>query len=61
MSGFALATSGQDELAKSLMKPFCQGMPQRNWNSMTAIELITKGLIFLFLIIFEILNTKAIL
>jgi hypothetical protein len=53
MSGFALATSGQDEFAKSLMKPFCQGMTQRKWNSMTAIELITKGITFLFLIIFE--------
>ena len=43
ISGFALATQGQNELAKSMMKPFCEPMTSERWNRKSALELIKQG------------------
>jgi len=43
-SGYALASKGQDTLAKTEMKPFCTKMSEDQWNSKAAKTLIEQKL-----------------
>jgi hypothetical protein len=42
-SGFALASQGQDTIAKSMMKTYCGPITEERWNRKSALDLIKQG------------------
>jgi hypothetical protein len=42
-SGFALASQGQDTIAKSMMKTYCGPITEERWNRKSASDLIKQG------------------